>query len=127
MDRLLYPGNFSRKNTIGDRQVILTTTPEKLRTIQRKYYVPNNSVLIVSGDVDPQRVFASAERELGSWPKGADPFVADPIPPIPALTGNDAVIVEAEVGAVTVFSSGKGQVSGKIRSRRMSRTSSVTS
>ena len=113
MDKLLYPGNFSRKNVIGDRQVILTTTPEKLRTIQRKYYVPNNSVLIVSGDVNPERVFAAAERQFGAWPRGADPFAADPIPAIPALTGNDAVIVEAGVGAVTVFLQWQGPSVGK--------------
>ena len=103
MDKVLYPGNFSRKNVIGDRQVILTTTPEKMRTIQRKYYVPNNSVLIVSGDVNPETVFALAQQDLGSWPRGADPFVADPVPAIPALTKNQGVIVEAGVGAVTVF------------------------
>jgi zinc protease len=113
MDKLLYPGNFSRKNVIGDRGVILTTTPEKLRTIQRKYYIPNNSVLIVSGDVNPQRVFASAERELGGWQRGPDPFTVDPIPPIPALTKNDAVVVEAGVGAVTVFLQWQGPSVGK--------------
>ena len=103
MDEKLYPGNFSRKNVIGDRNVILTTTPEKMRAIQRKYYVPNNSVLIVAGDVNPTTVFSLAERELGSWQRGPDPFVADPIPTIPPLTHNDAVVVEAGVGAVTVF------------------------
>ena len=113
MDKLLYPGNFSRKNIIGDREVILTTTPEKMRTIQRKYYVPNNSVLIVSGDVDPDKVFASAARELGGWQKGSDPFIADPVPAIPALAGNDAVIVEAGVGAVTMFVQWQGPSVGK--------------
>ena len=113
MDKLLYPGNFSRKNIIGDRQVILTTTPEKMRTIQRKYYVPNNSVLIVSGDVDPQRVFAAAERELGSWQRGPDPFASDPIPAIPPLTKNQGVVVEADVGAVTVFLQWQGPSVGK--------------
>jgi zinc protease len=103
MDNLLYPGNFSRKNVIGDRQVILTTTPEKMRTIQHKYYVPNNSALIISGDVDPQKVFALAERDLGGWQRGADPFVADPIPVIPPLTKNQGIVEEADVGAVTVF------------------------
>jgi len=103
IDQRLYPGNFSRKNIIGDRQVILTTTPEKMRTIQRKYYVPNNSVLIVAGDVNPVAVFSLAERELGSWQRGVDPFAADPIPAIPALTRNEGVVVEAGVGAVTVF------------------------
>jgi zinc protease len=113
MDQRLYPGNFSRKNVIGDRNVILTTTPEKMRTIQRKYYVPNNSALIVAGDVNPIMVFALAERELGSWPRGADPFVADPIPPIPALSHSDAVVVEAPVGAVTVFVQWQGPSVGK--------------
>jgi zinc protease len=113
MDKLLYPGNFSRKNVIGDRQVILTTTPEKMRTIQRRYYVPNNSVLIVSGDVNPAQVFASAERELGKWARGADPFAADPIPPIPALTKNEGLVVEAGVGAVTVFLQWQGPSVGK--------------
>ena len=113
MDKLLYPGNFSRKNVIGDRQVILTTTPEKMRTIQRKYYVPNNSVLIVAGDVNPDQVFASAERELGKWEKGPDPFAADPIPAIPALTKDQGVVVEAGVGAVTVFLQWQGPSVGK--------------
>lgn len=113
MDTILYPGNFSRKNVIGDRQVILTTTPEKMRTIQHKYYVPNNSVLIVSGDVNPASVFASAEKELGGWQKGADPFMADPIPAIPALTKNQGVVVEAGVGAVTVFLQWQGPSVGR--------------
>lgn len=113
MDKLLYPGNFSRKNVIGDRDVILTTTPEKMRTIQRKYYVPNNSVLIVSGDVDPQKVFLTAEHELGGWKRGADPFMVDPIPAIPSLTKNQGVIVEADVGAVTVFLQWQGPSVGK--------------
>ena len=102
MDAKLYPGNFSRKDIIGDRQVILTTTPEKMRTIQNKYYVPNNSALIVAGDVNPATVFSLAERELGNWNRGTDPFVADPIPVIPALQKSEGVLVEAPVGAATI-------------------------
>jgi zinc protease len=102
MDAKLYPGNFSRKDVIGDRKIVLTTTPEKMRTIQHKYYVPNNSVLIVAGDVTPAAVFSLAEQELGSWPRGTDPFAADPIPPIPPLTQSDAVIAEGPVNAVSV-------------------------
>jgi len=102
IDTKLYPGNYSRKNTIGDRQIVLTTTPEKMRFIQNKYYIPNNSTLIVAGDVNPANVFALAERALGSWNRGVDPFVADPIPPIPPLQKSEGVVVEAPVGAVTV-------------------------
>ena len=102
MDAKLYPGNFSRKDIIGDRQIILTTTPEKMRTIQKKYYVPNNSALIVAGDVNPATVFSLVEKELGQWNRGADPFTADPIPTIPPLQKSEGVLVEAPVGAVTV-------------------------
>jgi zinc protease len=102
MDAKLYPGNFSRKDIIGDRQVILTTTPEKMRTIQKKYYVPNNSAVIVAGDVNPVTVFSLVDRELGQWSRGDDPFVADPIPAIPPLETSEGVIVEAPVGAVSI-------------------------
>lgn len=113
MDMKLYPGNYSRKNVIGDRQVVATTTPEKMRFIQHKYYIPNNSVLIVAGDVNPDSVFSMAEAQLGSWPRGPDPFAADPIPDIPPLTANDAVVAEAGVNAVTVLLQWQGPSVGK--------------
>jgi zinc protease len=101
--KLLYPGQWSRKNVIGDRQVIATTTPEKMRFIQHKYYVPNNSALIITGDVNPDSIFAAARALFGDWPKGPDPFEVDPIPPIPALAKSEALIIERPVNAVTVF------------------------
>ena len=104
----LYPGQWSRKNVIGDRDVILTVTPAKMREIQRKYYMPNNSVLIVTGDVIPDSIFAHAEKTFADWPRGTDPFAADPIPPIPALSKSDAVIIEQPVGAVTVLAQWQG-------------------
>lgn len=103
LGKRLYPGQWSRKNVIGDRDVILTVTPEKMREIQRKYYVPNNSVLIVTGDVSPDSVFLLAEKKYGDWQRGPDPFTVDPIPPIPALQKSDALIIEQPVGAVTVL------------------------
>ena len=113
MNTKLFPGNYSRKNTIGDRRIILTTTPEKMRVIQSKYYVPNNSVLIVAGDVNPATVFELAERELGQWRRGADPFVTDPIPEIPPLAKSEGVVIEAPVSAVTVQVQWQGPSVGK--------------
>jgi len=113
MDMKLYPGNYSRKNVIGDRQVVATTTPEKMRFIQHKYYIPNNSVLIVAGDVKPDSIFAIAARQLGGWARGPDPFVTDPIPDIPPLTASDAVVTEAQVNAVTVLLQWQGPSVGK--------------
>jgi zinc protease len=103
MDTLLYGAEVGRKNTIGRREVILSATPAILREIQRRYYVPNNSVLIVTGDVDPVRTFELAERTFGDWPRGADPFVAHPVPPIPELTASKAVIAEEPVSDALIL------------------------
>jgi len=102
VDTLLWtPAYYSHKNTIGDRQVILTTTPEKMREIQRRYYVPNNSALILAGDVTPANGFRLATEIFGDWPRGEDPF-ATPIPDPPPLTKSKAVIVEQPVEAATL-------------------------
>jgi zinc protease len=103
MSAALYPGESSRKNTIGDRTILSTVTPEKMRFIQSRYYVPNNMALIVTGDITPAQVFSYADSLLGDWPRGPDPFQLEPIPLIPPLPGASAIIGEAEVGAVTVL------------------------
>jgi zinc protease len=100
--RHLWGDFWSRKNTIGDRDVIRNVTPEQMRTIRDLYYVPNNSALIISGDIQAPAMFALAERVLGSWPRGADPFVRAPVPPVPPMRENRGIIVEEAVNAVTV-------------------------
>jgi len=101
--KALWSSAWSRKNPLGERAVILRTTPEQMRTIQHKYYVPNNVALIVTGDVVPDTIFAMAHRLFDDWPRAADPFVVDPIPPVPPLTTNKAVIVEQPVSTVLVM------------------------
>jgi zinc protease len=113
MSRALWTTSFSRKNTIGNRSVIQRVTPQQMRAIQRRYYVPNNTALIVAGDVNPADVFARVERLYGSWPRGADPFAAEPIPPIAPLAQDAAVIVEQDVGGATVLVQWHGPSVGK--------------
>jgi zinc protease len=103
MGRALWGSAWSRKNPLGERDVILRTTPEQMRTIQRRYYIPNNTALIITGDVEPSRAFALARSVLGDWKKGPDPFAADPIPPVPPLTANKGVISEQPIGTVLVM------------------------
>jgi zinc protease len=100
--RRLWGDFWSRKNTIGDRDVIRNVTPEQMRTIRDLYYVPNNSALIITGDIQAAPMFALAERVLGSWPRGADPFVRAPIPPVKPLRENVGIIVEEAVNGVTI-------------------------
>jgi zinc protease len=102
MGKILWGSAWSRKNPLGERAVILRTTPEQMREIQRKYYVPNNMALIVTGDVDAEQIFAAARRLFGDWPRAPDPFKTDPLPPVPPLTRNRAVIVEQPVNTVGI-------------------------
>jgi zinc protease len=103
MDSLLYGDQVGRKNTIGRREVIRGATPRILREIQRRYYVPNNSVLIIAGDVDPARAFALAAQQFGDWPRAPDPFEEDPIPAVPPLEESRAVIAEQPVSDALIM------------------------
>ena len=102
IDTILWsPGYYSRKNVIGNRQIIITATQQKMNTIKDRYYVPNNSALILSGDITPARGFALAEQVFGDWSRGGDPFTT-PVENPPPLTQSRAVIVEKPVNGAAL-------------------------
>src|SRR5438105_2035027 len=43
MGKALWTTAWSRKNPLGERAIIQSTTPEKMRAIQQRYYIPNNT------------------------------------------------------------------------------------
>lgn len=84
----------SRKNPAGNRQTVATATTDMMRLIQSRYYVPNNTALIVTGDVDPERVFSLAQSLFGEWKSsGADPFVKFPLVEHPPLAKSESGLV----------------------------------
>jgi zinc protease len=103
VNQRLWSEYFSRKNTIGDREVILTAKPSTMHAIQEKYYIPNNSALLVAGDVSHEDVFELARKYFADWQRGPDPFFDDPIPYHPTLAERDTVIVEQDVNLVTIM------------------------
>lgn len=103
MGKALWSSAWSRKNPLGERAVIESTTPDKMRTIERRYYIPNNTAIIVTGDIGADRAFTLARSIFGGWGRGENPFTADPIPPIPPLTHDTAVITEQDIGSVIVM------------------------
>lgn len=98
MGRLLWGAAWDRKNALGERRVIRAATPEQMREIQRKYYVPNNTALIITGDIAPERAFALAQEIFGSWPRGANPIIGDTATFPPPLARDTAVVVEQPIG-----------------------------
>ena len=90
--------NFTRKNAIGDHDIINTATPEKMMIIKDKYYHPNNSVLVICGDVKPDAAFAMAKRIYGDWKhSGFDPHQKYPIPEFKELTKTDYKIQTSSI------------------------------
>jgi zinc protease len=83
---------YSRKNGIGDHQVILSATSAKMRVIKEKYYYPNNSILIVGGAVKHEDIFQKAKEIFGNWkPSDFDPFQKWPIPEFSPLQASDSL------------------------------------
>ena len=98
----------TRKDPQGTRESVGTSTLEKMRTIQARYYVPNNSALIVTGDAKPEEVFKVAEQIMGSWEKRAkDPFVEFPLVEHPPLPKSEAVIIERPADSLSDPSAGQ--------------------
>ncbi len=82
------PELFSRKQQLGLRPTILSATPEMMRTIQHRFYIPNNMALVVAGDVNPAEVFKQAEKYFGAkiWKSGPPPFPTYNPPAFPPIT-----------------------------------------
>lgn len=59
--------------TIGKIEHLRAATVEELLRFWETYYVPNNAVLVVVGDVDADEVFEKAERYFGWIPRCPDP------------------------------------------------------
>ncbi len=88
---------YSRKNVIGDHDVILNATPEKMKEIQAKFYHPNNSLIVVAGNVKHEDVLKKVEAIYGDWKRSEfDPFEKYPIPEFKPLEKSTYFITENE-------------------------------
>lgn len=67
--------------TIGSMEDLDAATLEDVHAFFTRYYGPNNTVLTMVGDVEPERGFALAETYFGGLPASAEPDRG----PVPAL------------------------------------------
>lgn len=89
---------FTRKNPIGDHDIINSATPAKMMVIKDKYYLPNNSLLVVCGDVNPGQAFALAKKIYGDWqPSEWNPQTKYPIPEFSPVAKTDYFIKESSI------------------------------
>ena len=104
----------SRKNPLGNRQTVSAATTDMMRLIQSRYYVPNNSALVVTGDVNPDEVNKLAQELFGDWPRREkDPFVEFPMVDHPPLPKNEGAVVQQPVQNVIFNIGWQGPSIGK--------------
>ena len=97
MNRRMWGANLSRKNTIGEYKVILNATPEIMTDIKNRYYYPNNSMLVIAGDVSHEDVFKKASVIYGNWARSSfDIFKKYPIPEFDPLKYSTTFVAESE-------------------------------
>jgi predicted Zn-dependent peptidase len=68
-------------NFYGDFVDLDAATLVDVQKFFRTYYVPNNAVLLLLGDIKPEEGAALAEKYFADIPKGATPPFADPAEP----------------------------------------------
>jgi zinc protease len=114
MTNRMFSKYTSRKNPLGNRQTVATATTAMMRLIQSRYYVPNNSALVVTGDVNPEEIFKMAQDLYGDWPRREkDPFVEFPLVEHPPLTKSEGAVITQPVQNVIINIGWHGPSIGK--------------
>jgi zinc protease len=79
----MYGGTATRVAPLGSRSVVEGLSRERLAEFHARYYVPNNSLLVLSGALEVEEARTLAEDYFGSWGRADDPFGSEP--PAPAV------------------------------------------
>ena len=107
LERLVYGFHPYGLPNSGTPETLAAITRADLQEYHRRYFVPNNMVLAIVGDVTGEEAFAAADRAFGGWPRGEVPPVALTAPPEPTrrivvIDKPDAVQTEIRVGQLAI-------------------------
>jgi zinc protease len=103
----------SRKEPIGSREVLRAANPESMRQIHAAYWIPNNSAIVVSGDITSAEAFRAVDSLFAAWERGPDPFAREPLPEFSPLQKSSATIVLEPIQNVVVELAWQGPSVGK--------------
>jgi len=102
MHELLYPGDHPYHwPVIGYMEDIAAATLEEVRQFFQTYYAPNNAVLTLAGDLDPDTALKRVEAWFGEIPAG--PLVPPVVAPLSPLGGEQRALLEDDVSLPRVY------------------------
>ncbi|HEV7239847.1 MAG TPA: pitrilysin family protein [Thermoanaerobaculia bacterium] len=70
---LLYGTGAYGNSVVGNADSVVRITIDDVRRFYEQHFVPNNSAVVVSGDVDSARAIELVTNALGGWKRGAEP------------------------------------------------------
>jgi zinc protease len=70
---LLYGTGAYGNSVIGTSESVSRITPDDVRRFYAQHYLPNNTSLIVAGDINPDDVANLAEKSFADWKRGPEP------------------------------------------------------
>lgn len=70
--KLIFKKHPYKGTTIGEMEHLDAATLEEFQEFNKKFYVPNNAVLVVAGDINIEKTKSMIEAYFGPIPKGKD-------------------------------------------------------
>ena len=70
---LLYGTGAYGNSIVGNAESVQRLTLVDVQRFYRQHFVPNNSAVVISGDIDPAAAIDLVARALGDWQKGPEP------------------------------------------------------
>jgi zinc protease len=106
-DRLVYGFHPYGMPENGTPQTIAALTRDDLLAFHTRFFMPNNAILAIVGDVTTAEAFAAAKKTFGDWQKRDLPvqsFVGPPDPTrrVIVIDKPDAVQTEVRVGHIGI-------------------------
>jgi zinc protease len=84
LQAIMFAGTPYEHDALGTRPSFDKTDAKLLRDFYERWYAPNNAILVITGDVDPQNALAEVKTAFGAIPRRA-------VPPHATFTGAPVV------------------------------------
>ena len=100
---MLWPNHpYGTQTTIGTQEHLKNPSITNIKNYFKKWYVPNNVAICMSGDLDPDKTVAIIEKYFADWKPGDD--VSQPVfDPLPELSQpKDTTVIGQEAEQVWV-------------------------
>jgi zinc protease len=95
---------LAKRSTIGTDETLRAANGKSVKAFYDRWYRPENTVIVVAGDADPEVLAGLVEQWFGDWKGTGKPGVApdfgDPVAPADAApaSGEEAPVGEVAVG-----------------------------